>query len=147
LPGGRQKSREIVFRILYETEITGDDSLEALEFALGRYRLTPDGRDHALRLCRLYGLHAPEIDRRIREHLQNWDLGRLSGVVRAILRLATAELMGAADVPGRVILDQAVELGKKYGEEGAEGFVNGVLDPILAQERPQEVSSGEEGSG
>jgi transcription antitermination protein NusB len=145
LRGGRQKSREIVFRILYETEISGEDPLEALEFALARYRLTADGRDHALLLCRLYLEHREEIDRKIRAHLQNWDMKRLSGVARSLLRLAAAELIGARDVPGRVILDQAVELGKKYGEEGSEGFVNGVLDPILAEVRPEESASRDQG--
>jgi N utilization substance protein B len=60
-------------------------------------------------------------------------------VVRTVLRLAAAELLGAAEVPARVILDQAVELAKKYGEEGADKFVNGVLDPIAALHRPREI--------
>lgn len=139
MPGGRPKSREIVFRILYETQISGEDPREVLEFALGRYRLTPDGREHALRLCGLCLAREGEIEARIRSHLMNWDFSRLSGVVRAVLRLSAAELIGAPDVPGRVILDQAVELARKYGEEGADAFVNGVLDPILAEERPGEV--------
>jgi len=139
LPGGRRKAREILFRVLFETESSGEEPLEALEFAFSRYRLTEDGRDHAVRLLRLWRERKDQIDTLVQERLSNWELSRLSGVVRAILRLGTAELMGAADVPARVVLDQAVEMAKKYGEEGADGFVNGVLDPIAASLRPVEI--------
>jgi N utilization substance protein B len=140
VPGGRRKSREILFRVLYETEISGEQPLEVLEYALGRYRLTEDGREHAVRLLRIWDSRREEIDRRLQEKLANWELNRLSPVVRSVLRLAAAELLGGTDVPARVILDQAVELAKKYGEEGADGFVNGVLDPIAATVRPDEIS-------
>jgi N utilization substance protein B len=139
LPGGRPKSREILFRVLFETEINGEPPLEALEYAFGRYRLTEDGRDHAMRLLGLVVSRREECDRLVRSHLANWEPERLSTVVRTILRLSTAELLGAPEVPARVVLDQAVELAKKYGEDGADGFVNGVLDPIAAQLRPTEL--------
>jgi N utilization substance protein B len=140
LPGGRRKSREIVFRVLYETDISGEDPLEALEYALGRYRLTEDGREHAVALLRAWWTRREQIDGMLRSTLARWDLARLSPVVRAVLRLSTAELLEAGDVPARVIFDQAVELAKKYGEEGADGFVNGVLDPIGAVLRPKEIT-------
>jgi N utilization substance protein B len=139
LLGGRRKAREIVFRVLYETEVTGEDTLEALEFALGRYHLTEDGREHAVRTVRFLMDHREELDARLRPRLSNWDLGRLSTVVRSILRLALAELLGTPDVPARVILDEAVELAKKYGEETADAFVNGVLDPLAQAARPGEL--------
>lgn len=137
--GGRRKAREIVFRVLYETEVTGEDLLEALEFALGRYHLTEDGREHAIHLVRHLGERREELDDRLRPRLANWEIGRLSTVVRSILRLAMAELSAAPDVPARVILDQAVELAKKYGEESADAFVNGVLDPLARAVRPGEL--------
>lgn len=139
MPGGRRKAREILFRVLFETEASGEEPLEALEFALGRYRLTADGRDYAVRLLGIWSEEREQIDQMLRRGLANWDLMRLSAVVRAVLRLATAELSGAPEVPARVVLDQAVELTRKYGEEGAEGFVNGVLDPIAFLLRPAEL--------
>jgi len=140
LPGGRRKAREILFRVLFETAASGEDPLEALEYAFGRYRLTEDGREHAVVLLEVCTRERGRIDELLQERLANWDLGRLSGVVRAVLRLGTAELLGAGDVPARVILDQAVELAKKYGEEGADGFVNGVLDPVAQSLRPHELN-------
>jgi len=140
LPGGRRKSREILFRVLFEAEISREEPLELLEFTVGRYRLTPDGRDYVMRIMGYWAGHAEQIDDRIRSRLTNWDLRRLSAVVRSVLRLAVAELSDPQGVPARVILDQAVEIARKYGEEGAEGFVNGVLDPIGAELRPQELT-------
>jgi transcription antitermination protein NusB len=141
LPGGRRKGREILFRVLYETSITGEDPLEALEYAFGRYRVSADGRDHAVRVLQAWLERRETLDMLVMDHLANWEMDRLSSVVRSILRLASAELAGAPDVPARVILDEAVMLAKKYGEEGADAFVNGVLDPIGQKLRPQELRS------
>jgi transcription antitermination protein NusB len=80
-----------------------------------------------------------EIDELIRARLANWEMRRLSAVVRTILRLAVAELREPSEVPARVVLDQAIELARRYGEEGAHAFVNGVLDPIAAALRPAEL--------
>lgn len=140
MPGGRRKAREILFRVLFETAASGEDPLEALEYAFGRYRLTEDGREHAVHLLKVCQSERERIDLLLTERLANWEMSRLSGVVRALLRLATAELLGAQEVPARVILDQAVELAKKYGEEGSDGFVNGVLDPVAVSLRPKELN-------
>jgi transcription antitermination protein NusB len=139
LPGGRRKSREILFRVLFEAEVGGEDPLELLEYTLGRYRLTADGRDYVVHVVQLFSARREEIDERIRARLTNWDPKRLSVTVRSVLRLAVAELSDPRGVPARVILDQAVELARKYGEDGAEGFVNGVLDPIGLELRPAEL--------
>jgi transcription antitermination protein NusB len=139
LPGGRRKAREILFRVLYETSISREDPLEALEYAFGRYRVSEDGRDHAVRVLQAWIEARVRIDALVREHLARWEMDRLSPVVRSILRLATAELAGAPEVPARVILDEAVELAKKYGEEGSDAFVNGVLDPIGLKLRANEL--------
>jgi N utilization substance protein B len=137
MPGGRRKAREVVFRAVFETEITGDDLVEILEYALGRYRLTEDGRDHAIRLARHLRSRRTELRERIAARLQHWEFGRLSAVVRAILLVAVAELEGT-EVPVEVVLDEAVELAHRYGEEDSAKFVNGVLDPIAAGLRPGE---------
>lgn len=140
LPGGRRKSREILFRVLFEAAVSGEDPLELLEYTLGRYRLTSDGRDYVVSVVQRWSAQQAEIDERIRARLTHWDPKRLSVTVRTLLRLAVTELADPAGVPARVVLDQAVELARKYGEEGADGFVNGVLDPIARELRPAELS-------
>ncbi|MCA9727598.1 MAG: transcription antitermination factor NusB [Candidatus Eisenbacteria bacterium] len=136
--GGRRKAREILFRVLYEVEVSGDDLRDALDFALGRYHLTEDARDHAVDLAAYLEQHQAEIDRGLGPRLAHWELGRLSMIVRAILRLAWAELAATPEVPVEVILDEAIRLAQRYAEPGAPGFVNGVLDPIAAELRPGE---------
>lgn len=139
LPGGRRKSREILFRVLFESDLSGDDPLELLEFTLGRFRLTADGRDYVIAVMRTWSGNAGSIDERIRVRLARWELKRLSAVVRTALRLAVAELLTPGGVPAPVVIDQAIELVRRYGEEGAAGFVNGVLDPIGSELRPEEM--------
>jgi N utilization substance protein B len=138
-PGGRRKSREILFRVLYEADVGGEEPRELLDHALGRYHLTEDGRDYAVRVLQRREAERVEIDERIRVCLANWEMRRLSAVVRTILRLAVAELREPSAVPARVVLDQAIELAKRYGEEGSDAFVNGVLDPIALALRPAEL--------
>jgi transcription antitermination protein NusB len=139
LPGGRRKSREILFRVMFEAEIGGEEPRELLDYALGRYHLTEDGRDYAVRVLQRQNAEGAQIDERIRARLANWEMHRLSAVVRTVLRLAVAELREPSEVPARVVLDQAIELAKRYGEEGSDAFVNGVLDPIAVELRPEEL--------
>jgi N utilization substance protein B len=138
MQGGRRKAREILFRALYESEVGGEDLREALEYSLGRYHLREDARDHVVDLAAFLAQHRAEIDRRLQKQLAHWALDRVSLVVRSILRLASAELMISREIPVEVILDQAIRLAHRYGEEGAASFVNGVLDPIAAELRPEE---------
>ncbi len=146
LPGGRRKSREILFRVLFEADLSGEDPLELLEFTLGRFRLTADGRDYVVAVARTWSTRGEEIDGRIRSRLANWELRRLSTVVRTVLRLAVAEFLTPGSVPAPIILDQAIELAHRYGEEGAASFINGVLDPIGNELRPGEMKErGREG--
>ncbi len=139
--GGRHKAREILFRVLFEVDLSAEDPREVLENTLGRFRLTEEGRDHAIKVGLGYAARREEVDRLLREQLRNWTLERVSGVTRALLRLATAELLEAADVPTEVVLDEAILLAKRYGEEDAAPFINGVLDPIARVVRPRDAGA------
>ncbi|MBK8231810.1 MAG: transcription antitermination factor NusB [Candidatus Eisenbacteria bacterium] len=136
--GGRHKAREILFRVLFEVDITGDDPRDALEGTIGRFRLTEEGRDHAVAMAAAYTARRAEIDDLLRARLQNWTLERLSGVARTLLRLAAIELLEARDVPSPVILDEAIRLAQRYGEEDSAGFINGVLDPLARAVRGED---------
>lgn len=147
MQGGRRKAREILFRALYESEVGGEDLREALEYSLGRYHLREDARDHVVDLAAFLAQHRAEIDRRLQKQLAHWALDRVSLVVRSILQLASAELMSSPEIPVEVILDQAIRLAQRYGEEGAASFVNGVLDPIAAELRPEKERPARKGTG
>lgn len=75
--------------------------------------------------------HREEIDELIRGQAENWRLERMSAVDRNILRLAVYELVFEVEVPKLVVLDEAIELAKRFGSDRSSGFVNGILDGLL----------------
>jgi N utilization substance protein B len=87
--------------------------------------------DYAKSLVRGALEHREEIDGLIGQQAENWRLERMPAVDRNVLRLAVFEFLYETDVPKLVILDEAIELAKKYGSEQSGRFVNGVLDGLL----------------
>lgn len=98
--------------------------------------------DHAKRLVRGTLESLGEIDELIRAHAENWRLERMPPIDRNILRLALYEMLHEENVPKVVIVDEAIELAKKFGSENSGRFVNGLLDGVLRTR-----GSGKEGSG
>ncbi len=87
---------------------------------------------YAITLLRGFWPNQKQIDQSIQNHLQNWDLSRLSPVERNMLRVAVVELR-EGETPPRVVLDEAVEIGKEYGGAESPKFINGVLDKLLKE--------------
>jgi transcription antitermination factor NusB len=81
--------------------------------------------------------HVSECDRRIVEATIRWQFSRLSPVDRSILRLSVFQLMHCADIPPKVVINEAIELAKKYSTEKSGPFVNGVLDAVLKKLRAE----------
>ncbi len=144
--GGRTRAREVVFRAVFEAAASGEDPLDVLELSLGRFRFTPDARAYALRLGRSLSARAAEIDGIAGDLLQRWSVERLSGVVRAISRIAIAELLDLPESPSRVVIKEAVRLADRYGEEDAGTFVNGVIDAAARRIRPGSLEGPDEGA-
>ncbi len=97
------------------------------------WRLTPgdpEGREYADELARGVANEIDRVDGMIRKASVNWRLERMSRVDRNILRIGAWELQQESDVPRAVIIDEGVELAKKFGTEESSSFVNGVLDRI-----------------
>jgi len=80
--------------------------------------------------------HQAAIDKVLEQHADNWELARMAMIDRNIMRFATYELLYLADVPPKVTLNEAVNLAKKFSQEGSGKFVNGVLDKINHTEKP-----------
>jgi N utilization substance protein B len=74
--------------------------------------------------------HSQEIDRLIERFSENWRLDRMSIIDRNILRMATFELIYCEDIPPKVTLNEAIDLGKEYGSDESGSFINGILDRI-----------------
>jgi N utilization substance protein B len=140
VPGKRTKARERALQALYQIDVAASDIDEALlRFWRSFEPAERDVQELAEQLVR--GVHRERraIDERIEAASTNWRVDRMARVDRNALRLAVYELVHG-DAPVKVIINEAIELGKKYGSESSGAFVNGVLDRIagaLPAERRQ----------
>src|SRR5271169_1652646 len=125
----RHKGRELALQLLYQWELRGVPPEKVEEAFWPGAKAAPRTREFAHRLFTGAVAAAPELDALIELHATNWRLDRMSAIDRNILRLATFELRYAT-APPRVVMDEAVELAKKFSDEAAAAFVNGVLDSI-----------------
>ncbi|MBQ8342436.1 MAG: transcription antitermination factor NusB [Clostridia bacterium] len=125
----RREAREAVFELLFETEFRADEQKEEI-FAISteNREIVPDAYISAA----YFGVqeHLEEIDELINAHAKGWKTNRISRVSRSILRLCVYEMLYCKDIPESVSINEAVELCKKYDEEKARPFVNGVLNSI-----------------
>ncbi len=98
-----------------------------------------EARDYAGRLLWLVEERGEEIDAAISAALTRWDLKRLAVIDRAVLRMATAEVLFAPEVPVQVLLNEAIEIAKRFGSNESGRFVNGVLDRVAREHRNEEA--------
>ena len=127
----RTRARELAMQALYQLDIQGSDLLEELDEFFTRNE--PD--DFVRQLCRQWTRQTWEnlavCDELITASTIKWGLSRLSFVDKSILRLAVYQLKFCADIPPKVVINEAVELAKKYSTDKSSAFVNGVLDAVL----------------
>ena len=124
----RTKARKRAVDVLYEADLRGRDRMAVLAERIAD--ANPPVPDHTVRLVEGVEEHAARIDELIDTHAQGWSLQRLPDVDRAILRMGVFELLWADDVPGPVVIDEAVELAKSLSTDDSPSFVNGVLGAI-----------------
>ena len=127
----RTRAREIALQFLYQLDLRGDDLMaEAKSFVRGEERDSETAR-FALRLVEGTVEHRDEIDRMIQGVAQNWNISRMAVVDRNVLRLASYELLHCDDIPPKVAINEAIELGKRYSTQNSGAFINGILDKIM----------------
>lgn len=133
--GRRTKARECALQMLYQWERTGEP-VEKVAEAFWRVRTTTDEtRAMAERLFTGTARHSEAIDAAIVGTLVNWRFDRLADVDKAVLRLGAYELMHEAKTPVAVVIDEAIELAKRFSEADSPSFVNGVLDALRKKVR------------
>jgi len=127
----RRKARELALKLLYQYDLSGnlpEDILETTDLFEG---LDPETTEFARSTFMGAVAHLKELDALIREGSRKWKLSRIAAIDRNLLRLAVFELMHRRDIPAAVIIDEALEISKKYSDTEAPRFINGVLDGIL----------------
>ncbi|MBW2063006.1 MAG: transcription antitermination factor NusB [Deltaproteobacteria bacterium] len=140
--GARRKAREISLQVLFQLE-TGDKGLtlqEVFTLFCHNFDAPRESRAYAWELVSGVKEHLAELDARLKSASEHWRLDRMSHVDRNILRQALYEMLFLNDIPAKVSLNEAIDLGKKYGTDDSGAFINGVLDrihkQILAQTGP-----------
>ena len=132
MSGKRTKARERALQALYQIDVAASDIDEALaRFWRSFEPAERDVQDLAEQLVRGVHRERRSIDERIESASTNWRVDRMARVDRNALRLAVFELLHTG-APVKVIINEAIELGKKFGSESSGAFVNGVLDRIAA---------------
>ena len=128
--GKRRRSREFALQVLYQLEITKQGALQAMVQLRENFSPEEGEDEFAKRIVLGVMEHRQEIDRLIEERSENWRLDRMTIIDRNILRIAIFELLYCGDIPPKVTLNEAIDLGKRYGSEESGSFINGILDRI-----------------
>jgi len=129
--GKRRRSRELAIKVLFHLEFSKkDDPAVAFDLICNNFGISKDieifSKELVLGVC----VHIKELDNLISKTSQNWRLERIARVDHSILRLAVYELLYKGDIPPKVSINEAVDLGKKFGTKESGAFINGILDKI-----------------
>ena len=132
--GTRRKSRELAMQMLFQGDL-GKQTPEQVgkTFWLARAESDVEVRGFAEDLYRSATVRAEEIDELISKHLVKWRIERMPGVDRNVLRLAAAEMLGFKSTPFPIVINEALEIARRYSAPESVGFLNGVLDAMAKE--------------
>jgi N utilization substance protein B len=128
--GSRTRSREIALQVLYSCDREAVTDRKQWEPTLADAECSPEVRSFALELVEGVLADRARIDALIAGAADNWELSRLATVDRNILRVAVHELTARPDIPAKVSINEAIELGKRFSTAQSGAFINGILDRI-----------------
>ncbi|RSL18060.1 NusB antitermination factor [Edaphobacter aggregans] len=129
--GTRRKSRELAMQMLFQGDL-GKQSPEQVAklFWPSRDEIDADTRGFAEDIYRIATARQPEIDELIEAHAQNWRIERMAVVDRNLIRAAVAEMLGYPTTPAAIIINESLEIARRYAAPESIHFLNGVLDAI-----------------
>jgi transcription antitermination factor NusB len=130
--GRRRRSRELAVQVLFHLEFGSDDPGEAFDIICDSFEspasIRSFSRDLVLGVCE----EKEHLDSLIASASKHWRLDRMPFLDKCILRMAVFEILLMEDIPPKVSIDEAVEIGKRFGGNDSSGFINGVLDNIYS---------------
>jgi transcription antitermination protein NusB len=129
--GTRRKSRELTLQMLFQADV-GKQAPDQVRQTFWRERgdVGAEVQSFTEDLFRIATDRAPEIDRLIEGHTEHWRMDRMAAVDRNLLRAAVAELVGFPTTPRAVVINEALEIARKFSSPEAVQFINGVLDSV-----------------
>ena len=143
--GDRRQAREFAVQVLFHLEFSPDDPSEVFDLICENFDSRRSIRDFARKLVLGVCEKKKVLDKAISQASKNWRIDRMARLDRSILRLAAFEILFVEDIPAKVSLDEAVEIGKKYGGEDSGRYINGVLDNIYNTISKSHQSEGRNG--
>ncbi len=128
--GRRRKSRESALQVLYQLNITKQEA--AAVVTQFEEHFLPDGMADGFVKRLVHGVleHRLELDGLIEQYSEHWRIDRIDVIDRNILRMALFELLYCQDIPPKVTINEAIDLGKRFGSEDSGSFINGILDRV-----------------
>lgn len=128
--GTRRRSRELAMQALFSMDMGRDNPEKMLDRFCDHFALSKKSFPFFLKLVKGVQEAGDVIDSLIERFSAHWKLSRMSGVDRNILRIAVYEMLYCKDIPPKVSINEAIDIGKKYGTDESGAFINGILDGI-----------------
>jgi N utilization substance protein B len=128
--GQRRKAREETLRILYRLEFDNREPEEILRQYWKSRKIAWETRDYSTWLTKGITSHREEIDSLIQSASEHWRLPRMAVIDRNVLRMAVYELLFEKDIAPAIVINEAIEIARKYSGDESAGFVNGILDAV-----------------
>ena len=128
--GKRRRSREIILKLLYQKELNEQNPEDMLEQFWHEREENEEVKIFVASIFCGVNESKDELDTWIMKYSKNWDLNRLSIIDKCILRLSVYELLHRKDIPPKVSINEAIDISKKYSNEDAGKFINGILDKV-----------------
>jgi len=140
--GPRRMAREAALQVLFAADLSSAEvDVEAVRAAFenvsAEFELPKRARERALELCLGVVHHLKDIDLAIARASEHWKIERLAAVERNVLRIAAFELLFEPKTPAEVVIDEAVEVARRFASERSPAFVNGVLDVVARNARAE----------
>ena len=129
--GKRRKARETTLQILFQLEFNDITLEEILDEYWKNKKTEKDVKDYSRWLAENIVTHKDDIDRIIQSVSKNWRLSRMAVIDRNILRMAVFELFHEENLAPAIVINEAIEIAKKYSSAQAANFINGILDAIV----------------
>lgn len=130
----RKIAREVTMQALYQVELNGLTTFEEINTFIIESSIKASEDHYVKNIVELYLEHKEVIDEEISKYLKNWKIDRISKVDLSILRLALVEIRYVEDIPESVSINEAVDLAKKFSDEEASSYINGVLGSAVREE-------------
>ena len=128
--GTRRQARELAMQALFYMDIQKDASKQMLEYFCGCFCPSKKSRPFFIKLVNGVLGAKDQIDALVERFSQNWKINRMSCVDRNVMRIAVYEMIYCHDIPPKVSINEAVDIGKKFGTQESGAFINGIMDSI-----------------